>query len=53
MSISVNTNAAATTARNHLLHSHEALGKNIQRLSSGKRLNNSAMIRLLLQYQLS
>jgi flagellin len=42
MSISVNTNAAATTARNHLLHSHEALGKNIQRLSSGKRLNNSS-----------
>ena len=42
MSITVNTNVAATTARNHLLRSHEALGKNIQRLSSGKRLNSSS-----------
>jgi flagellin len=41
MSVTINTNQAATSARNYLLSSHEALGKSMHRLSSGKRLNNT------------
>ena len=42
MPIVVNTNTSATTASNNLSNANAALRKSLERLSSGKRINNAA-----------
>ena len=42
MALRVNSNIAALNALRHLQHTEQELGKNLERLSSGRKLNHAA-----------
>ena len=42
MALRVNTNVAALNALRHLNHTEQELSTNLERLSSGRRLNKAA-----------
>ena len=44
MALRVNSNVAALNALRHLNHTEKELSRNLERLSSGRRLNRAAAI---------